>query len=241
MELKKDTPIERIWNGIYVENPVFCLALGLCPTLATTTSAFNAIGMGLSTTAILMMSNLVISLLKKIIPQRLRIPSYIVIIASFVTLVEFLTEGFTPAIYEALGIYIPLIVVNCIIMGRAEAYAGKKKPIASLFDGLGMGLGFTIALFLIGSVREILGAGTWMGLQVMPSIYEPINIFVLAPGAFLVMAFLVALMNKFKLGFAKNNEKGRNSGGFCTDCAGCPMSSQCKGNTADTGEEAQKA
>ncbi|HCS00352.1 MAG TPA: electron transport complex subunit RsxE, partial [Lachnospiraceae bacterium] len=177
MKDKKDTPLERIWNGIYVENPVFCLILGMCPTLATTTSATNAIGMGLSTTAILVASNLMISLLKKIIPGRMRIPSYIVIIASFVTIVELLMEGFTPAVYEALGIYIPLIVVNCIIMGRAEAYAGKHGPVESVFDGIGMGIGFTLALLLIGSVREIVGAGTWFGLRVTPGSYVPVNLF----------------------------------------------------------------
>ena len=228
MNMSKDKPLERIWNGIYVENPVFCLILGMCPTLATTTSATNAIGMGLSTTAILTASNLMISLLKKVIPNRMRIPSYIVIIASFVTIVEFLMEGFTPEVYKALGIYIPLIVVNCIIMGRAEAYAGKKGPVESIFDGLGMGIGFTIALLLIGSVRELVGAGTIFGIKVTPGAYVPVNDFILAPGAFLVMAFFVAIMNKLKIGAARRTgwdptEKD------CADCSGCAHKSSCSG------------
>ncbi len=240
MKLEKDKPVERLWNGIYVENPVFCLILGMCPTLATTTSATNAIGMGLSTTAILTASNLMISLLKKVIPDRMRIPSYIVIIASFVTIVEFLMEGFTPEIYAALGIYIPLIVVNCIIMGRAEAYAGKKGPVASIFDGLGMGFGFTLALLLIGSVREIVGAGTWFGFKVTPGIYEPVNLFILAPGAFLVMAFFVAIMNKLKIGAARRTNWDPTENG-CTDCSSCAKLGFCSGKAAVTEEAGKKA
>ncbi|MBO5552040.1 MAG: electron transport complex subunit E [Lachnospiraceae bacterium] len=231
MRDNKDKPLERIWNGIYVENPVFCLILGMCPTLATTTSATNAIGMGLSTTAILVASNLMISLLKGIIPNRMRIPSYIVIIASFVTIVEFLMEGFFPSVYSALGIYIPLIVVNCIIMGRAEAYAGKKGPVESIFDGLGMGLGFTLALLLIGSVREIAGAGTWFGFTVTPAVYEPVNIFILAPGAFLVMAFFVAVMNKLKIGAARRTGWDPAENG-CADCSNCARLGSCGGKSA---------
>ena len=234
---KKDKPLERIWNGIYVENPVFCLILGMCPTLATTTSATNAIGMGLSTTAILVASNLMISLLKGIIPNRMRIPSYIVIIASFVTIVEFLMEGFFPSVYAALGIYIPLIVVNCIIMGRAEAYAGKKGPVESIFDGLGMGLGFTLALLLIGSVREIVGAGTVFGIRITPAAYEPVNIFILAPGAFLVMAFFVAIMNKLKIGAARRTGWDPTENG-CSDCSSCARHSVCGGKKNVSGEEA---
>lgn len=231
MNMSKDKPLERIWNGIYVENPVFCLILGMCPTLATTTSATNAIGMGLSTTAILTASNLMISLLKKVIPNRMRIPSYIVIIASFVTIVEFLMEGFTPEVYKALGIYIPLIVVNCIIMGRAEAYAGKKGPVESIFDGLGMGIGFTIALLLIGSVRELVGAGTIFGIKVTPGIYVPVNIFILAPGAFLVMAFFVAIMNKLKIGAARRTGWDPTENG-CADCSGCAHRNNCSGKVS---------
>ncbi|MCC6094602.1 MAG: electron transport complex subunit E [Eubacterium sp.] len=222
MKLKKNSPVERLWNGIFVENPVFVLVLGTCPTLATTTSAINAIGMGLSTTVILALSNLIISALRKIIPDRMRMPAYIVVIASFVTMVDFLMEGFTPALYASLGIYIPLIVVNCIIMGRAEAYAGKEPVIPSFFDGLGMGIGFTIAIFFIASIREIIGAGTWFGIQVMPSGYVPVNIFVLAPGAFLVYAFLVAVMNKLKIGAGRKPKKEWDpTEKICGDCLSC--------------------
>lgn len=184
--MRKDTPLERLYNGIIKENPTFVMMLGMCPTLAVTTSAKNGIGMGLATMVILTASNLMISLLRKIIPDGVRMPAYIVVVASFVTIVEFLMEGFIPALYSALGIYIPLIVVNCIILGRAEAYAGKHGPIPSLFDGIGMGLGFTVGLTLIGMFRELIGAGTLFGIQVMPSAYEPVNIFIMALGAFLV-------------------------------------------------------
>ena len=148
---------ERLYNGIIKENPTFILMLGMCPTLAVTTSAMNGIGMGLSTTAVLVMSNMMISMLRKIIPDSVRMPAFIVVVASFVTIVQFLLEGFVPSLYASLGIYIPLIVVNCIILGRAEAYAYTHGPVASLFDGIGMGLGFTVALTCIGMVRELLG------------------------------------------------------------------------------------
>ncbi len=236
MKFKKDSPMERIWNGIYVENPVFCLVLGMCPTLAVTTSATNGVGMGLSTTVILTLSNLLISLLRKVIPSRMRMPSYIVIIASFVTIVDFLLQGFVPSLYDSLGIYIPLIVVNCIIMGRAEAYAGKMPPINSFFDGLGMGLGFTVALTLIGSVREIIGAGTWFGMTVTPSGYTPINIFVLAPGAFLVLAFFVAIMNKLKIGAGRRTGWDPTEGVMCGSCSQCPKFNECSGK-AETVEK----
>ena len=150
---------ERLKNGIITENPIFVLMLGMCPTLAVTTSAINGIGMGLSTTVVLVMSNMLISMLRKIIPDSVRMPAFIVVVASFVTIVQFLMEGFTPSLYESLGIYIPLIVVNCIILGRAESYASKNPVLPSIFDGLGMGLGFTVGLVAIGLVREILGAG----------------------------------------------------------------------------------
>ena len=187
--MRKDTPLERLYNGIIKENPTFVMMLGMCPTLAVTTSAKNGIGMGLATMVILTASNLMISLLRKIIPDGVRMPAYIV---------DMLMEGFTPSLYSALGIYIPLIVVNCIILGRAEAYAGKHGPIPSLFDGIGMGLGFTVGLTLIGMFRELIGAGTLFGIQVMPSAYEPVNIFIMAPGAFLVLAMLVAVQNRIK-------------------------------------------
>ena len=233
IHLKKDTAPERVVNGIYFENPVFMLALGMCPTLATTTSVTNAVGMGLSTTAILIMSNLFISLLRGIIPERMRMPSYIVIIASFVTIIDFLMAGFTPAMYESLGVYIPLIVVNCIIMGRAEAYAGKHGPAASIADGAGMGIGFTIALIVVAAVRELLGNGTFAGFRVMPSVYEPINIFVLAPGAFLVLAVFVAIMNRFHIGAARRDDDWDPTGKFvCGDCRMCPRVHGCSGKPA---------
>ena len=191
--MKANTPAERLVNGIIKENPTFVLVLGMCPTLAVTTSAINGIGMGLTTTVVLAMSNLMISLLRKFIPDGVRMPAFIVVVASFVTIVQMLLEGFIPSLYSALGIYIPLIVVNCIILGRAEAYASKNPPIPSLFDGIGMGLGFTLSITCIGAVRELLGAGQLFGRQILPLAdaaagkmgYEPITIFILAPGAFL--------------------------------------------------------
>ena len=198
---------ERLKNGLITENPIFVLMLGMCPTLAVTTSAVNGIGMGLSTTAVLVMSNLLISMLRKIIPDSVRMPAFIVVVASFVTIVDFLMEGFTPSLYSALGIYIPLIVVNCIILGRAESYASKNPVLPSIFDGLGMGLGFTVALIAIGLVREIIGSGQAFGYQLLPVAdtaagtagYVPVAIFVQAPGAFLVLAVLAAIQNKVKI------------------------------------------
>ena len=188
--------VERIYNGVVKENPSFVLMLGMCPTLAVTTSASNGIGMGLSTMAVLIVSNLIISLVRKIVPDDVRLPAYIVIVASLVTVVELLMEAYTPSIYSALGIYIPLIVVNCIILGRAEAYASKNPPFLSVMDGVGMGLGFTIALLLIGMVRELVGAGTLFGMQVMPESYLPMGILVKPAGGFIVLGLTLALMNK---------------------------------------------
>jgi electron transport complex protein RnfE len=187
--------IKRFKAGILDENPVFIQVLGMCPTLAVTTSAENGIGMGLATTTVLIMANLVISLLRNIIPSKVRIPAFIVVIASFVTIVDFMLQGFVPALYASLGLFIPLIVVNCVILGRAEGFASKNKPFISVVDGLGMGLGFTLALGSIGAVREILGAGTLFGMNVMPSGYVPISIMILAPGAFLVLGILLAAFN----------------------------------------------
>lgn len=220
--MKQNTPAERLYNGIIRENPTFVLMLGMCPTLAVTTSAINGVGMGLSTCAVLMMSNLIISLLRKFIPDRVRMPAYIVVVASFVTVVELLMQAYVRSVYTALGLYIPLIVVNCIILGRAESYAGKNPPIASFFDGLGMGLGFTLALTVIGAVRELLGSGEIFGIHVMPDGFEPVSIMVMAPGAFFVLSVLTALQNKFKAPSATN--KG---GKFCSGaCAGC-MQKDC--------------
>lgn len=212
---------ERIHNGIVKENPAFILMLGMCPTLAVTTSAINGLGMGLSSLVVLAISNVVISLLRKMIPDEVRLPAFIVIVASFVTVVELLMEAYMESLYAALGIYIPLIVVNCIILGRAEAYASKNPPLLSLFDGLGMGLGFTIALVIIGSIRELLGAGSIFGIA-LPGNFEPIAFFVRAPGAFLVLAIAVAIMNAIGIK-SRANKVVEGCDGCCASCAssGC--------------------
>ena len=186
---------ERLYNGLIKENPTFVMMLGMCPTLAVTTSCTNAIGMGLSTTVVLIFSNLLISALRKVIPSDVRMPAYIVIVASLVTVVEFLMNGFLPSLSESLGVYIPLIVVNCIILGRAEAYASKNPVVPSIFDGIGMGLGFTIGLLFISIIRELIGKGTIFNYQIFADSYKPIAIFVLQPGAFFVLAGLVATLN----------------------------------------------
>ncbi|MBP5385444.1 MAG: electron transport complex subunit E [Lachnospiraceae bacterium] len=211
--------IERLYNGLLKENPTFVLILGMCPTLAVTTSAVNGLGMGLTTTAVLILSNMLISMLRKIIPDGVRIPAFIVVIASFVTVVQLLLEGYLPSLYESLGLYIPLIVVNCIILGRAEAYASKNNVILSIFDGIGMGLGFTVALTLIGAIRELLGTGAVFGYRVLPEAYEPLTIFILAPGAFLVLAFLIAIMNKINLMKGRSTGKGGNCDKLCEECS----------------------
>ena len=214
--------IERIYNGIIKENPTFVLMLGMCPTLAVTTSAINGVGMGLSTTAVLVFSNLIISALRKIIPDRVRIPAYIVIVASLVTIVQLLLQAYIPSLYESLGIFIPLIVVNCIILGRAEAYAAKNGPLESTFDGIGMGLGFTVGLTCIAIFREILGAGSIFGFEFIPENFR-IAIFGLAPGAFFVLAILTALQNYFKAPSATNGSVPQSKlacGGNCMNCTG---------------------
>ena len=220
--------LKPVIDGLITENPTFVLMLGLCPTLAVTTSASNAIGMGLSSTAVLIMSNLLISALRKVIPDNVRMPAYIVVVATFVTMIQFLMEGFVPDVYKSLGIYIPLIVVNCIILGRAESFASKNGVVLSMLDGLGMGLGFTIGLFLIGTFRELLGAGTIMGAQIMPTSYEPISIFVLAPGAFFVLAMLTAMQNKLKFKSATNTPEALSGCSGCKSCnsIGCGSSSK---------------
>lgn len=211
--------LERLYNGIIKENPTFVLMLGMCPTLAVTTSAKNGLGMGIATMAVLIMSNFLISLLRKVIPNGVRVPVYIIIIASFVTIVEMLMHAYVTALYDSLGIFIPLIVVNCIIFGRAETYASKNNPILSIFDGLGIGLGFTVGLTVIGIVREFLGAGTIFGFKVTPESFEPISIFVMAPGAFFVLSILCAIQNKFKLKGANRHVKGNGCcSGNCAEC-----------------------
>ncbi|HHV13317.1 MAG TPA: electron transport complex subunit E [Clostridiales bacterium] len=214
--------MERIYNGIIKENPTFIMMLGMCPTLAVTTSGNNGLYMGLTTTAVLAASNFLIAALRKAIPDKVRIPAYIVVIASLVTIVQLLLEAYLPIVNELLGIYIPLIVVNCIIMARAEAYAAKSSVGLSLLDGIGMGLGFTIALTIIGSFREILGAGTIFGFKITPASFEPVTMFILAPGALLAMALLTAVQNKLKLPSATNGSGGSNIGcsGDCAHCGG---------------------
>ncbi|MDL2214556.1 electron transport complex subunit E [Dysgonomonas sp. OttesenSCG-928-M03] len=189
--------IQILLNGIVNENPVFVLLLGMCPTLGTTSSAINGLAMGLATTFVLVCSNAAISLLKNLIPDQVRIPAFIVVIATFVTVVQMCMEAYVPALYDSLGLFIPLIVVNCIVLGRAEAFAAKNKVIPSLFDGLGIGLGFTLALTLLGSVRELLGTGKLFDLTIYPENYGSL-IFVLAPGAFIVLGYLIAIVNKLK-------------------------------------------
>jgi electron transport complex protein RnfE len=188
--------LQNFTKGFIKDNPVFVLLLGLCPTLAVTSTAINGMGMGLATTFVLVMSNLVVSLVKNAIPDKVRIPSFIVIIASFVTIVELTMQAYVPALFEALGIFIPLIVVNCIVLGRAEAFASKNNLGSSIIDGLGMGLGFTFALTLLGSVREILGSGALFGFKFIEG--DGILVFILSPGAFIVLGYLIAMMNKFK-------------------------------------------
>ena len=227
--------VERLYNGIIKENPTFVLMLGMCPTLAVTSSAINGLGMGLSTTVVLILSNMLISAFRKVIPDGVRMPAFIVIVASLVTMVQFIMQAYTPSLSESLGVYIPLIVVNCIILGRAESYASKNPVIPSMFDGIGMGLGFTVALALIGSFRELLGAGTIFGIQIMPASYQPISIFILAPGAFFVLAALTALQNRLKMPCATNGSvKQKKKGGCNGDCL------SCAGHTAECDKEQEE-
>lgn len=235
--------VERLHNGIIKENPTFVLMLGMCPTLAVTSSAMNGLGMGLTTAAVLIMSNAMISLLRKVIPDKVRIPAFIVVVASFVTMIQFLLQAFIPALYDSLGIYIPLIVVNCIILGRAESYAYTNKVVPSIFDGLGMGLGFTVALTCIGLVREMLGAHKAFGvsfaeLAAMIGAGEsvitwlenqrPIAIFVMAPGAFFVLAALTAIQNVIRDRKEKKGEKTKIQSGCSHDCLHCGEASSCE-------------
>ena len=191
-----NSKLNILTKGFFKENPTLILVLGCCPTLAVTTSVTNALGMGAATTFVLLMSNIIISALKNVIPDKVRIPSYIVIIATFVSMIDLLIQGFLPSLSASLGVFIPLIVVNCIVLGRAEAFANKNSVVDSILDGLGMGIGFTIALVLIGGIREILGAGSFLGYQFIPSEYNML-IFVLAPGAFIVFGFVMAAVRYF--------------------------------------------
>ncbi len=201
---------DRLKTGIINENPTFVQVIGMCPTLAVTSSAVNGAGMGLASTAVLIGSNVVISLLRKVIPKEIRIPAFIVIIATFVTILQFLLQGYAPALNDQLGIFIPLIVVNCLILGRAEAYASKSNVFNSIFDAIGMGLGFTVSLTVLGAIREILGNGTIfdgsaLALRVMPVSYEPALIMVLAPGAFITLGILMAILNQRKINKRKKS------------------------------------
>ena len=235
--------MKRLWHGIVKENPTFVLMLGMCPTLAVTSSAINGLGMGLSTTVVLVFSNLLISAFRKVIPNGVRMPAFIVIVASLVTMVQFMMSAYTPSLSESLGVYIPLIVVNCIILGRAESYASKNPIVPSIFDGIGMGIGFTLGLTVIGLVREILGAGQIFGIQVLPLAdkangvagFTPITIFVMAPGAFLVLACLVAIMNIIRERMdAVGKPLAAPSGCISGDCASCGHSAMCTGHNAET-------
>lgn len=188
--------LQNLTRGIVRENPIFVIVLGMCPTLATTSSALNGLGMGMATLFVLMGSNVVVSLIARFIPDKVRIPSYIVVIATFVTIIDLLMQAYTQSLYETLGLFIPLIVVNCIVLGRAEAFANKNGALDSLLDAVGMGLGFTLALTLLGAVRELLGAGSVFGLQLLQG--DAILVFVLAPGAFIALAYLIAIFNRLK-------------------------------------------
>lgn len=210
--------LSNLTRGIIKENPVLVLLLGTCPTLATSTQVQNAIGMGLAATVVLTCSNIVISMLRKIIPDKVRIPSYIVVIAGFVTVVQMVVKAYASALDAALGIYLPLIVVNCIILGRAEMFASKNNPADSALDGIGMGIGFTLALVLMASIRELSAAGTWLGIRIIPEAFN-ISIMSLAPGGFFVFGSLIALVNKLTKGKAiKKKEFG---------CSGCPSAESC--------------
>lgn len=220
---------QNFLKGLIKENPVLVLVLGTCPTLAVTTSVSSAIGMGAAATAVLLCSNIVISALRNIIPDKVRIPCYIVLIAGFVTMVQMLVKAFAPALDESLGIYLPLIVVNCIILGRAEMFANKNKVIDSAVDALGMGAGFTLALFMMSSIREILGNGSWMGFEIPVLSDNSISIMTMAPGGFLVFGILIAVVNKISHG--KNSKKSFG-------CAGCPSADIC-GKSNGEQEEAK--
>jgi len=217
----KNSLVSNLKKGVIKENPVLVMLLGMCPTLAVTTQAVNGIGMGLATTFVLLGSNIVVSLLRNVIPAKVRIPSFIVIIASFVTLIGFLLEGFLPSLYDSLGIYLTLITVNCIIFGRAEMFASKNKVLPSIFDALGMGLGFTLALFIMGSIREIFGSGTWFGMSIPGIESSPMLIFIMPAGGFFALGVIIAAVNK--IANRKPPEELSCSGG----CEGCPNSGKC--------------
>ncbi len=216
----KPSSLRVFTNGLLKENPVLRLVLGTCPTLAITTAVFNGIGMGIAATFVLICSNVAISALRKVIPQQVRLPAFIVIIASFVTLVQMLVQAFVPALYVALGVYLPLITVNCIILGRAEMFASKNPVGASALDGLGMGIGFTVVLAVMSAIRELLGAGTLLGFQILPSSIAPMSIMILPPGGFFVFGVLmaVAIFIEEKTGQPESQYAG---------CGACPSAENC--------------
>jgi len=223
--------MKEFTKGLIKENPTLVTLLGMCPTLAITTMASNAIGMGAAATFVLICSNVVISLIRKMIPDQVRLPSFIVIIAGFVTLVGFVMQAYMPALYDALGIYLPLITVNCIILGRAEMFASKHNVLASALDGAGMGVGFTMALLAVGSVREIIGGGTWFGIQLIPEgTIQPMTLFILPAGGFFVLGCVIALVNKIS-----NREPKKVTG--CAACGGCEACGGCPSGEADKKEE----
>ena len=228
---------ERLYNGILKENPVLVLMLGMCPAFAVTKAAINGITMGLSTMAVLVLSNLIISCLRKVIPDQVRLPCYIVIVASFVTVVKLLIEAYLPDVNEALGSYIELIVVNCIILGRAEAYANKHTPLLSVMDGVGMGLGFTLALTLAGALRELLGTGKIFGAQLLPEGVK-VGIFVEAPGAFLIFALIIAVMNAIGI---KTRQRKLVEGGCDGNCALCASAASCETKPEAVAEKTEAA
>ena len=231
---EKKPLMKELTKGLIAENPVLRLVLGTCPTLAVSTSVTNAIGMGLSASAVLICSNIAISALRKVIPSKVRIPAYIVVIASFVTIVQMIVKAFAPALDESLGVYLPLIVVNCIILGRAEAFAGKNKVLVSAVDGLGMGIGFTAALLAMAIVRELLGAGSFAGHAIPLLSQYPMTVFILPPGGFFVFGMLMACANKIAEG--KGKPKAELHG-----CESCPMAASCKLIQTDSADSVKEA
>ncbi len=227
--MKEQKSLAVLLNGILKENPVLVLALGTCPTLATTTSAETGVGMGAAAAAVLIGSNLVISLIRSIVPKKVRIPAFVMVIAGFVTVVSMVLKAYAPELNAALGIFLPLIVVNCIILARAEAFASKNNPWLSILDGVGMGAGFTLALFFIGSIREIFGAGTWFGLRLIPETVAPMAIFSQAPGGFFVFGVIMALAGVILKKLGRKQADG---------CAACPAQGLCGGHEQEKGADA---
>lgn len=228
--------LKPLTNGIWKENPVLVLLLGTCPTLALSTQASNAIGMGIAATFVLVCSNFLISILRNFIPDDVRLPIYIVIVASFVTVVQLVIKGFAPALDQAMGIYIPLIVVNCIILARAEMFAGKNKPFASVMDGLGMGIGFTIALLVMGMIREFTGAGTLFGANLTAELIDPIGVMIMPAGGFFTYGIMIAAFNKFK---KKRDPSFKPKQSF--GCEDCPVADICGGKECPGSEQAAVA